>query len=103
MCAAAAPPKNLRYNTQQTGTQPITQTKYTTLTAGCWYAIQALAEAGALGAIVVAARRFSTDSDTILAAVKQVCGVFIARVCFVCFACVACMFVLPVAWGALLN
>ena len=41
---------------------------------GCWYAIQAVAEAGALGAIVVAAKRYSTDSDAILAAVQQVGG-----------------------------
>jgi hypothetical protein len=40
--------------------------------AGCWYAIQALAEAGALGAILVASRRYSTNSDAILAAVQQV-------------------------------
>lgn len=41
---------------------------------GCWYAIQAVAEAGALGAIVVAAKRYSTDSDAILAAVQQLAG-----------------------------
>ncbi|GBF88866.1 hypothetical protein Rsub_01365 [Raphidocelis subcapitata] len=41
---------------------------------GCWYAIQAVAEAGALGAILVAARRYSTDSDAILAAVQQLAG-----------------------------
>lgn len=42
---------------------------------GFWYSIQALAEAGALAAIVVAARRYSTDSDAILAAVQQVGGI----------------------------
>jgi hypothetical protein len=42
--------------------------------AGCWYAIQALAEAGALGAVVVTARKYSTDGDAILAAVQQVWG-----------------------------
>ncbi|KIY97717.1 hypothetical protein MNEG_10247 [Monoraphidium neglectum] len=42
--------------------------------AGCWYAIQALAEAGALGAVVVTARKYSTDGDAILAAVQQLAG-----------------------------
>ncbi|KAI8467067.1 MAG: hypothetical protein J3K34DRAFT_431860 [Monoraphidium minutum] len=41
---------------------------------GCWYAIQALAEAGALGAVVVTSRRYQTDSDAILAAVQQLAG-----------------------------
>lgn len=42
--------------------------------AGCWYAIQAVAEAGALGAILVASRRYQADSDAILAAVQQLAG-----------------------------
>lgn len=41
---------------------------------GCWYLIQAVAEAGALGAIFVASRRYSTNSDAILAAVQQLAG-----------------------------
>eukprot|EP00877_Chromochloris_zofingiensis_P003321 jgi/Chrzof1/12990/Cz07g15150.t1 len=41
---------------------------------GCYYFIQAAAEAGALVAVVVTARKYSTDSDVMLAAIQELAG-----------------------------